>query len=94
MYRVEIHRDAEKEIKNLPENTREKVIELLILLQTVPYPFKQYDLKKLKGFKNVYRIRMGKYRISYYVDDNSKLIIILEAKSRGEAYKNLGKRLP
>ena len=94
MYRVEIHREAKKEIENLPAETKEKVVELLINLQTTPYPFRDYDLKKLKGLSNVFRIRLGNYRISYYIDDKEKLVIILEVKIRGGAYKVLKRRLP
>jgi len=94
MYRVEIHREAKKEIDSLPENIKEKIIELLINLQTTPYPYREYDLKKLKCLPNVYRIRLGNYRVSYFVDDDSKVVIILEVKTRGGAYKELKRRLP
>ncbi len=94
MYRVEIHRKADKEIRNLPEEIRKKVIKLLIKLQTIPYPFREYDLKKIKGFKNVYRIRIGEYRISYWVNDKIKKVIVLEVKIRGEAYQDIKHRLP
>ena len=94
MYTVEIHRKAEKEIKELPEDIKRDVIELLIKLQTTPYPFREYDLKKLKGFKNVYRIRIRDYRVSYWISDKLKKIIILEVKRRGQAYKDIKSRIP
>ena len=94
MYTVEIHRKAEKEIRELPEDIREDVINLLIRLQTIPYPFRDYDFKKLKGFKDVYRIRIGDYRVSYWISDKLKKIIILEVKRRGQAYRDIKSRIP
>ena len=93
MYRVEIHREAVKEIRSLPSNIKDKVIEALKTLQRTPYPHREYDLKKLSGLKDVYRIRIGKYRISYYVNDVEKRIIVLEVRDRGSAYSTLRRRL-
>ena len=83
MYRVEIHREAKKEIENLSSDMKERIIQLLVYLQTTPYPFRDYDLKKLKGLPNVYRIRLGNYRVSYHIDDKEKLIIIIRSKKKG-----------
>ena len=93
MYRVEIHRKAQKEIKDLPEDIRNKVLKLIINLQYTPYPFKDYDLKKIKGFKDVYRVRLGDYRIIYRVNDNLKKVTVLEVKSREKAYRDLKRRM-
>jgi len=93
MYRVEIHREAAKEISNLPSDIKKRVLEVLNALQTKPYPYKEYDLKKISGFKDIYRIRVGKYMISYYVNDADKIIIILEVRLRGSAYSSLKRRL-
>ncbi len=93
MYRVEIHRKAEKEIKELPKKIMDRVIELMVKLQKVPYPFREYDLRKLQGFKDVYRIRIGEYRVTYRVNDENKKITILEVKIRGKAYDDIRHRM-
>lgn len=46
------------------------------------------DIKKLKGFKNSYRLRIGNYRVLYDVLEND-IILINDILPRGEAYKNL-----
>ncbi len=51
MYKVKIHRKAEREIRSLPQDIRSKVIELLIKLSTTPYPFRDHDLKKIRASK-------------------------------------------
>ena len=45
------------------------------------------DIKKLKGFTNIYRIRVGDYRILYELEDET--ITILDVLPRGAAYKDL-----
>lgn len=46
------------------------------------------DIKKLKGY-NLYRLRVGDYRIIYAVDNEIRLINIENIDSRGQIYKTL-----
>jgi len=43
------------------------------------------DVRKLKGFTNAYRLRVGDYRILFDMDSE---IIITNILPRGDAYKN------
>lgn len=45
------------------------------------------DIKKLKGYNNIYRLRVGDYRIIYNTVKNG--IYIEDVLPRGEAYKKL-----
>lgn len=45
------------------------------------------DIKKLQGYSNLYRLRIGDYRVIYQVEDG--MIIIDAVLPRGEAYKRL-----
>ena len=42
------------------------------------------DVKKLKGYTNAYRLRVGDYRILYDLSDNIEITDVLP---RGSAYK-------
>ena len=44
------------------------------------------DVKKLKGLDDTYRLRIGDYRIIFYMKGND--IIIKDIITRGSAYKN------
>lgn len=48
-----------------------------------------FDLTPLGGFKNLYRIRVGKMRIVFYKDEKNKTGIIVNIKFRKDAYKYL-----
>jgi mRNA interferase RelE/StbE len=43
-------------------------------------------VKKLKGFKNLYRIRIGDFRVIYEIDDSARIIFITKVVNRREAY--------
>ena len=45
------------------------------------------DAKKLQGFDNTYRIRVGDYRILYEIHDNILLVLIVEVGHRGRVYR-------
>jgi len=51
-------------------------------------PFFGPNIKKLKGeFKDVYRYRIGKYRLFYTVSQASVIVFIIGIEERKEAYK-------
>ena len=45
------------------------------------------DIEKLKGEKDTFRIRIGEYRATFFVDKKNSEITILEITLRGDAYK-------
>ena len=50
-------------------------------------PFFGKNIKKLKGeFKDVYRYRIGEYRLFYQVDEKQILIFIIYIAKRKDAY--------
>jgi len=51
-------------------------------------PFFGINIKKLKGkYKDMYRFRIGDYRIFYKVDDSNKIVFIIDIENRQDAYK-------
>ena len=51
-------------------------------------PFFGGNIKKLKGeYKDVYRFRVGNYRLFYKVEEQKSLIFIIDIESRQDAYK-------
>jgi mRNA interferase RelE/StbE len=51
-------------------------------------PFFGTNIKKLKGeYKEVYRFRIGDYRLFYKIDEQESIIFILNIENRQDAYK-------
>lgn len=81
-YLVEIESRARKEFLDLPGNVQQDLIPLIDTLQQNPPPF---GCKKLKGI-NGYRLRKGKYRILYTVDDERKTVRVYRLGHRRDVY--------
>jgi len=74
-------------LEGLPKHYKLKVLEVLDKLKMNPIPFRDYDVKKLKGFEDAFKTRLGDIRIVYTIDWGSRTIIIHLIDFRGHAYK-------
>jgi len=51
-------------------------------------PFFGINIKKLKGeYKEIYRFRLGDYRLFFRIDEQEKIIFIINIENRQDAYK-------
>ena len=82
-YRVVISKSAEKELSKLPAQVISRIVPVLQSLEKDPRPV---GCKKLKGFKNLWRVRVGNYRIIYAVDDVILLVDVREIGDRKDIY--------
>ncbi len=79
-YKVEIKDSAQKEIRKLPNiELRSKIISIIEGLQVNPNPD---DAKKIKGFSNIYRIRLSLYRIVYQLYKDKLIIVVIRVRHR------------
>ncbi|OLT28391.1 hypothetical protein BJF83_15295 [Nocardiopsis sp. CNR-923] len=86
-YRVEIDNEAIKQIKKLDRPIRERVLAAIEALADDPRPDGCVKLKP--GKLNLYRIRVGAYRIRYEVQDGILLVLVLKAGPPGQVYDDL-----
>ena len=82
-YRLKIKSSAEKELAKLPVHTIIVIRDDIRILASNLFP---PGYKKLQGFKNLYRIRSGNYRIIYTIYNNILVIEILKIVHRKDAY--------
>jgi mRNA interferase RelE/StbE len=85
-YRVEIKKSAQKEIRKLPKEIRQKVVAIINGLYRQPLPA---ESKKIKGSNEVYRIRQGTYRIVYQVYKDRLVVIVVRVQHRKGVYRGL-----
>jgi len=86
MFKILLHRRAEKNLYKLPKHILRKFYELMNTLEANPVPWREWDVRKLRGFEDTYRIRLNNYRVIYSVNWKRKEIIILKIEKRGKAY--------
>ena len=82
-YKVVIPKPVQKQLSDLPKNQRDRLIADIRFLAEVPHPS---GVKKLKGYENIYRIRVGDYRVIYEVKDQEMLVLIISSVHRRDSY--------
>jgi len=85
-WQVIIHRKAERVLKRLDGDMLERIRQAIRGLASEPRPI---GYKKLTGHENLYRIRVGDWRIIYAIEDKQLIVLVLEIAPRGGAYRNL-----
>jgi len=83
-YSVEIKPTARKELEDLPDPVLARVVRKLESLADVPRPS---GCKKLKGYKDQWRIRTGDWRVVYIINETVKLVSIVRIAHRREVYE-------
>lgn len=83
-HEIEVSRTAEKQLRKLPRADRERLARRMMALADAPFA---RGARKLTGYEDVYRVRVGRYRILYSVDGRRLVIIILKIGHRRNIYR-------
>jgi len=83
-YSVEIKPSAQKELDTIDDALFQRLDRRIVALAENPRPS---GCKKLHGFKDYWRIRVGHWRIVYVVNDSSKVVTITRIAHRREVYE-------
>ncbi|MCD1656072.1 type II toxin-antitoxin system RelE/ParE family toxin [Treponema zuelzerae] len=87
-YKIAETETFEKKIKTLKyRNLYSKITDYVYpILRT--NPFFGPNIKKLKGeFKEIYRFRIGDYRLFYKISEETVIVFIVDIESRKDAYQ-------
>lgn len=82
MYQIFIKKRAKKFIDKLPKNEK---IRIISAIEQLPH---SNNIKSMKGHKDLFRLRVGEYRIIYTINNLELIICVIDAGNRGEIYKN------
>lgn len=74
-YSIDFEPAALRQFKKLDKFVQARLKPKIRALAENPRP---RDAKKLKGYENTYRIRVGDYRILYEVHDNILLVLVVK----------------
>ena len=85
MYRVKVHRDVEKFLRRIPKSDAERIREKILSLKD---PFSS-KLAKVKGEEGVFRLRAGRYRILFFIDEEQKVVVVSKVDKRERVYDRL-----
>lgn len=84
--KIVFEKKAIKFLKSIQKSQRDNILNAIEGLTQKPAVG---DIKKMSGFENKYRLRVGKYRIiyKYDTDNNIEVLLIMDIGSRGDIYK-------
>ena len=85
-YGIVFSRSIKKDLRRIPQLVIARIQEALRALQENPFPPAS---KKLNDMDNLYRIRVGNYRIMYLVDTKIRIITVVRIGDRKDVYKML-----
>ncbi len=83
-YSIRISASAEKQLKKLPRDDQKRVAAAIMALGENPHP---PGVRKLSGYDDVFRIRVGNYRILFSVSEAEVIIIVLKIGHRRDVYR-------
>jgi len=83
-FKVVFKPSVHKDLRRLPKAMIQRVMAHLERLKDNPFPPNSI---KLEGAEQIYRIRVGDYRVIYQVDTEARLVTIHYVRHRREAYR-------
>ena len=85
-YAIEFSHQAARQFKDLPKQVQVRLKPKIDELAENPRPRR---VEKLKGEDDLYRIRVGDYRVIYQVRDKALIVLVVKIGDRKEVYKRI-----
>jgi mRNA interferase RelE/StbE len=83
-YALDIKPSARKELENLSDTLIARLVPKIDGLATDPRPS---GCRKLHGYQDLWRIRVGDYRVVYIIDDGRKMVSVTRVAHRRDVYE-------
>ncbi len=83
-YAIDIKPSARGELENLSDNLIARLVPKIDGLAANPRPS---GCRKLRGYKDLWRIRVGDYRVVYIIDDARKMVSVTRIAHRRDVYE-------
>lgn len=83
-YAVVFARSARKELQNFDPQVARRIIKQIEALVTDPRPS---GVVKLEGATDLWRIRVGQWRVVYRISDRDRLVDVVAVRHRSDVYR-------
>ena len=83
-YAITFARSARKDLERLSSNEVSRIFAKIEALANTPRPA---GCRKLVGESNLWRIRVGDYRVVYSIDDSGRIVDIVTIRHRSDVYR-------
>ncbi|MCY4511547.1 MAG: type II toxin-antitoxin system mRNA interferase toxin, RelE/StbE family [Acidobacteria bacterium] len=88
---VEFTRRAERDLRQIADRAVRRRI--LARVSGLAADARPPDAVRLTGYKDIWRLRVGDWRVCYQVRDHVLLVLIVVVGRRGDVYERLTRRL-
>ena len=88
VYEIQIADDFQRQQPQVPRSVSKKLLNAYQRLRTSPHDGP--SIKKLRGWKELYRLRMGDYRAIYRIEQARRAVTLLYIGPRKDVYEQLG----
>lgn len=85
MFKITYNKQAERELRKLPENQAERIRQKMEIIAQDPYD-QHNNVTKLKD-RPGYRLRVGDWRVIYKILDDQVCILVVKIAPRGSVYR-------
>jgi len=85
-YKVIVLKATKKQLSSIPKHISQRISGAIDSLARNPRP---HGVEKLSGDDNLYRIRVGNYRIVYSIQDNLLIVLVVRVGPRKDVYRKL-----
>jgi mRNA interferase RelE/StbE len=82
-YKIFFKRSVEKDLKSIPKNDLRRILDCIAMLAENPRP---PGSEKLSGLER-YRVRQGRYRILYSIQDDELTVWVVKIGHRKDVYR-------
>ena len=83
-YKVLFKPSADRRLQKLPHDVQRRIVGEVVMLAHNPRPA---GVAKLTGDENLWRIRIGDYRVVYEIHDDQLIVLVLPAAHRKDVYR-------
>jgi len=83
-YAVVFARSARKELQNLDPQVAKRILKTIEELVANPRPS---GVVKLEGASDLWRVRVGAWRVVYRISDRDRLVDVVAVRHRRDAYR-------
>ena len=83
-YAVVFARSARKELQNLDPQVARRILKSIETLMANPRPS---GVVKLEGASDLWRVRVGEWRVVYRISDQDHLVDVIGVRHRRDAYR-------
>ncbi|MGH9941344.1 MAG: type II toxin-antitoxin system RelE family toxin [Pyrinomonadaceae bacterium] len=83
MYKVEITSRAERELRRLDRQVKNRLTQAIMALADEPRPA---GCLRVRSEPGVWRVRVGDWRVGYRVDDAAQEVVVIRVGHRSEFY--------